>query len=115
MSKNLIHLMIKTVLISFVINYEVIKLMFILPIKCANALELNIDELQSFMSESVGVTIYDKSWADQTPFVSKKIEKAELCADCTHMRIYFEPVRFFDVTLTTAIASTDPDLTAYEH
>jgi len=92
-----------------------IKFMFTLPRKGANAVErLNIDELQSFMSEPVGVTIYDETWADQTPFMSKKIEKAELCPDGTHLRIYFDPVRFFAVPLGSEVSITGAEWTAYD-
>src|SRR5699024_11390216 len=93
--------------IVFGITYVGIKFMFILQRKDANAVErLNIDELQSFMSEPVGVTIYDETWADQTPFMSKKIEKAELCSDGTHLRIYFDPERFFAVPLGSEVSIT---------
>src|SRR5699024_12280231 len=100
--------------IVFGITYVGIKFMFTLPRKGANAVErLNIDELQSFMSEPVGVTIYDETWGDQTPFMSKKIEKAELSPGGTHLRIYVDQVRVFAVTLGGDVTITATWGTAY--
>lgn len=89
--------------------------MFILPRKGVNVVKrLHIDELQPFMAGMVGVTIYDKTWSDQTPFVSKKIVKAELCPDGTHLRIYFDTVRFFAIPLNSDVSITESQWTAYD-
>lgn len=69
--------------------------------------QISIDELQPFISQNVGVTIYDETWSDQSPFRSEKVEKVELCPSSTHLRIYFNQLHFFAIPLTSQVTLTD--------
>ena len=65
--------------------------MYTLQREGAAAVEhIKIEDLQSFCLEKVQVAILDQDGEDQAPFVSKTIQKLELCPDNTHLRIYFD-------------------------
>ena len=70
---------------------KVIRCTYTLQREGAAAVEpIKIEDLQSFCFEKVQVAILDKDGEDQAPFVSKTIQKLELCPDNTHLRIYFD-------------------------
>lgn len=75
---------------------------------------INMEDLQPFLSHAVGVTIYDHTWDDQSPFVSKTIHKLEICPDRTHLRIYFDELRFFAVPQTATVSISGDEWSAYD-
>lgn len=75
---------------------------------------LNMDDLQPFIAEDVGVTIYDKSWTDQSAFRSEKITKVELCPSETHLRIYFNRLHFFAVPRDSEVNVTESEWSAFD-
>ncbi len=61
---------------------------------CAGIL-VNLDGLQSLVSRK---SQESQSWMMmgriKAPFVTKKIDKVEICPDMTHLRIYFDHLNF---------------------
>lgn len=75
---------------------------------------LNIDDLKPFISRDVGVSIYDKTWKDQSPLRSEKVTKVELCPSQTHLRIYLNRLHFFAVPRTSDVLITETKWTAFD-
>lgn len=75
---------------------------------------LNIDDLKSFISEDVGVTIYDQTWTDQSPLRSETVHKVEVCPQNSHIRIYFNEKKFFAVPKTSKVKITASSWTAVD-
>lgn len=73
-----------------------------------------IKNLESFILEDVEVSILDEDGEDKAPFVEKAILKTELCPDGTHLRIYFDRLRFFAVPLTAEVAISDGIWSAFD-
>ncbi|MEH7225114.1 hypothetical protein V7112_14990 [Bacillus sp. JJ1566] len=73
-----------------------------------------IKSLESFILEDVEVAILDKDGEDLAPFVKKAVFKTELCPDKTHLRIYFDRLRFFAVPLTAEVAISDDIWSAFD-
>ena len=75
---------------------------------------INREDVEPFISENVGVSIYDETWTDQSPFRSQKVHKVELCPNDTHLRIYFDQKRFFAVPRTSKVMVTESSWTAVD-
>src|SRR5699024_8767293 len=75
---------------------------------------IDMNELQSLLTRQVGVTIYDHTWEDKTPLMTKKIQDVRLCPDETHLRIYFDEQRFFAVPMTASVSSSDREWIAFD-
>lgn len=75
---------------------------------------INIEDVRSFVSQDVGVTIYDKTWTDQSALRSQKVYKVELCPSSTHVRIFFDEKRFFAVPRTSEVEVTDSKWSAFD-
>lgn len=75
---------------------------------------INIKDVEPFISESVGVSIYDETWTDQSPLRSEKIEKVELCPNNTHLRIYFNQKNFFAIPRTANVSITESSWVAFD-
>lgn len=73
---------------------------------------INIEDVEPFISKDVGVTIYDSTWADQSPLRTQKVHKVELCPNDTHVRIFFDEKRFFAVPRTSRVEVTNATWTA---
>jgi hypothetical protein len=73
-----------------------------------------MEDLQSFLTEDVGVTIYDRSWQDQTPLMTKQIHHIGTCPEGTHVRIYFDEQRFFAVPYTAAVTMNETEWIAFD-
>ena len=76
--------------------------------------QIKIEDLQSFCLEKVQVAILDKDGEDQAPFVSKTIQKLELCPDNTHLRIYFDRQTFFAIPMTSTVSRNEDEWSAYD-
>jgi hypothetical protein len=89
--------------------------MYTLQREGAAAVEhVKIDDLQSYLFEKVQVAILDKDGEDQAPFVTKTIQKLQLCPDNTHLRIYFDQYAFFAIPLTATVTRNEFDWSAYD-
>ena len=75
---------------------------------------IKIEDLQSFCLEKVQVAILDQAGENQAPFVSKTIQKLELCPDNTHLRIYFDQRTFFAIPLTSTVSRNENEWSAYD-
>lgn len=73
---------------------------------------INIEDVESFISKDVGVTIYDSTWTDQSPLKTQKVHKVELCPSETHVRIFFDEKRFFAIPRTSHVEKTNTTWTA---
>ena len=76
---------------------------------------INREDVEPFISENVGVSIYDETWTDQSPLRSKKIEKVELCPNRTHLRIYFNQRSFFAIPRTAKVSITESTWIAFDN
>lgn len=65
---------------------------------------IKVEDLQSFVSKKVKVSILDTSGEEQAPFLSKTIQKLEICPDNTHLRIYFDRLNFLAVPMTSRVS-----------
>lgn len=77
-------------------------------------LEIQLEDLERFISENVGITIYDDSWADQSPLRSEKITNIALCPSETHIRVYFNDTHFFAIPRIAVVSATDTTWTAVD-
>lgn len=75
---------------------------------------IKLEELQSFVLKKVKISILDKEGEEQAPFVSKIIQRLELCPDKTHLRIYFDYRTFFAVPLTASVTLAKNAWTAFD-
>lgn len=75
---------------------------------------IKINDLQSFVLEKVQIAILDQDGEDQASFVSKTIQKLELCPDNTHLRIYFDRRTFFAIPLTSTVSRNEDEWSAYD-
>ncbi|MBS4179253.1 hypothetical protein [Lederbergia citrea] len=75
---------------------------------------INTEDLQPFLKSTVGVTIYDHTWEDQSPITGKSIEKLETCPDGTHLRIYFDKLRFFAIPHTAIVSISEKEWIAFD-
>ncbi|WP_338471552.1 hypothetical protein R4Z10_01920 [Niallia sp. XMNu-256] len=75
---------------------------------------IKIEDLQSYVLEKVQVAILDKEGEEQAPFISKTIQKLELCPDHTHLRIYFDRLTFFAIPLTSTVSKIENEWSAYD-
>lgn len=75
---------------------------------------INIENVERFISKGVGVSIYDDSWADQSPLQSKVVHKVEICPRDTHLRIYFDKKNFVAVPRTSEVVITETSWTAID-
>lgn len=75
---------------------------------------IKIEELQGFISVPVEVAITDEEGPDKAPFVPKKIKQVMLCPDQTHLKIYFDSVKFFAIPLTAQVTQTKAEWSAYD-
>jgi hypothetical protein len=75
---------------------------------------IKVEDLKSFVLEKVKVSVHDTTGEEQAPFVSKTIQKLELCPDNTHLRIYFDHLHFLAVPLTSKISMKTSEWSAYD-
>lgn len=75
---------------------------------------INIEELTQYMARPVEVAIQGEPGEEEAPWIGKTIQKAGLCPDGTHVRLYFDDVRFVAVPLTSAVTKTENKWTAYD-
>lgn len=75
---------------------------------------INLDGLQSLVSEKARVAILDDDGQDKAPFVTKTIDKVGICPDKTHLRIYFDHLNFFAVPLTCNMARNKNEWSAFD-
>ena len=75
---------------------------------------IKIEDLQSYVLEKVQVAILDQDGEDQAPFISKTIQKIQLCPDNTHLRIYFDRRTFFAIPLTATVSRNENEWSAYD-
>lgn len=75
---------------------------------------INRDDLQPFLSQDVGVTIYDHTWKDQSPMLEKTVHHVGMCPEHTHLRIYFDARRFFAVPLTATVTISEDEWSAFD-
>ena len=76
--------------------------------------QIKIEDLQSFCLDKVQVAILDKEGEAQAPFVSKTIQKLEVCPENTHLRIYFDHHTFFAIPLTSTVSRNENQWSAYD-
>jgi len=75
---------------------------------------LKIEDVMPFITENVGVTIYDESWEAQSPLRKEKISHVALCPNETHLRVYFNERNFFAIPRESKIIKTNKKWEAYD-
>ncbi len=70
------------------------------------------EDLNRFLSVPVQVGIEDIHGNERAPFLQKTIKKLQLCPDHTHLRIYFNEVKFLAVPLDAKVSETVNEWTA---
>jgi len=75
---------------------------------------LTVEDLTPFITEDVGVTIYDETWTTQSPLREEKISHVTLCPNQTHLRIYFNEMNFFAIPREAKMTTTKNTWTAYD-
>lgn len=76
---------------------------------------INLQHLSEFISSAaVEVAIQDEDGEDRAPFIRKQVAKIELCPDQTHVRIYFDQLKFFAVPIGSSILFEEKQWSAYD-
>ncbi|MCQ6274368.1 hypothetical protein JMM81_05165 [Bacillus sp. V3B] len=76
---------------------------------------IKLEDLNRFLAVPVQVGIQDIQGEERAPFLQKTIKKLQICPDHTHLRIYFDDVKFFAIPLDAAITESANEWTAYDH
>jgi hypothetical protein len=76
--------------------------------------QINIEELQNFVSTSVEIAIIDEDSEEQPLFRNKKVFKIEMCPDQTHVRIYFDTIAFFAIPISATVIESEKGWKAYD-
>lgn len=75
---------------------------------------LTIDDVRSFITQNVGITIYDQTWTDQSPLRSEKVSHVQLCPKETHLRVYFNERNFFAIPREAEVTKTKTKWSAFD-
>ncbi|NMD71990.1 hypothetical protein HHO41_16950 [Bacillus sp. DNRA2] len=75
---------------------------------------IKIEELRAFVSVPVEVAITDEKGSENAPFVKKIIKQVKLCPDQTHIRIYFDSIKFLAIPITAEVTQNEDDWSAYD-
>jgi hypothetical protein len=76
---------------------------------------IKLEDLNRFLAVPVQVGIQDIKGEERAPFLQKSIKKLQICPDHTHIRIYFNDVKFLAVPLDAAVTESENEWIACDH
>ena len=72
------------------------------------------EEINRFLHLPVRIGIQDSEEEDKPPFIEKIINKAEVCPDGTHLRLYFNERNFLAVPLNAEVTESGYEWSAHD-
>lgn len=75
---------------------------------------IKVEELRTFVFVPVEVAITDEEGSENAPFVQKIIKQVKLCPDQTHIRIYFDTIKFLAIPIIAEVMQNQEEWSAYD-
>lgn len=73
---------------------------------------IKLEDLNRFLAVPVQVGIQDIQGEERAPLLQKTIKKLQICPDHTHLRIYFNDIKFLAVPLDATVTESANEWTA---